>query len=259
MFKNLGFQLYSIRDFIQDPAFADLSLRRMRELGYTETQTAGNYLGDHLTMADLLKKNDIRVVGTHYPLADILEKPEETMAIHRAYGTTNVGIGAIPHEARQSLGALREFIKKYNDAAKLYAKEGFKLTYHNHNFEFERIDGYKTVMDVFYEEFDPSITFVLDTCWIAAGGGDVCAWMRKLAGRLDILHLKDYTVQVESSVRPVIKLTEIGNGNLHWDSIMACAEEIGVKHYCVEQDNNWDGTPFNSLRMSAEFLKKYQK
>ena len=258
MFQKLGFQLFTIRDFIQDLDFADLSLARMRELGYTETQTAGFY-GDHRLLAELLKKNDISVVGTHYPLAKILEDPAETMEIHRAYGTTNIGVGALPHESRQSLAALREFIKKYNDAAKLYAKEGFRLTYHNHNFEFERIDGYKTLMEVFYEEFDPNISFVLDTCWVAAGGGDVCAWMRKLAGRLDILHLKDYTVRVAASNHPDILLTEIGNGNLDWDSIMACAEEIGVKHYCVEQDNNWNQTPFNSLRMSAEFLKKYQK
>lgn len=257
MFQKLGFQLFSIRDFIQDLDFADLSLRRMREIGYTETQTAGFY-GDPRLLAELLRKNGITVVGTHYPLAKILGNPKETMEIHRAYGTTNLGIGALPNEARQSLDALREFIKTYNEAAKLYAKEGFHLTYHNHNFEFERIDGYKTVMEIFYEEFDPNISFVLDTCWIAAGGGDVCTWMKKLAGRLDILHLKDYTVEVPASHRPLVRLSEVGYGNLDWDSIMTCAEEIGVKHYCVEQDNNWNHTPFNSLRMSAEFLKKYQ-
>ncbi|MBQ9784994.1 MAG: sugar phosphate isomerase/epimerase [Clostridia bacterium] len=258
MFEKLGLQIYTVRDFITDPEFADVSFKRLHDLGYTETQLAGNYLEPKL-MGELLQKHGIKVVGTHYSFDKILNDPKETIETHRMWGTTNIGIGAIPHEARQSLDALRKFIKDYNDAAKLYAKEGFKLTYHNHNFEFERVDGYKTLMDVFYEEFDPSITFVLDTCWVAAGGGDVCAWMRKLAGRLDILHLKDYYIRVESSVRPEIKLCEVGYGNLDWDSIMACAEEIGVKHYCVEQDTNWTGTPFESLRMSAEFLKKYQK
>ncbi|MBQ9773720.1 MAG: sugar phosphate isomerase/epimerase [Clostridia bacterium] len=259
MFEKLGLQLYTVRDLLLDPDYADLTFRRLRELGYTEVQLAGNYVEPKL-LGELLKKNDIRIVGTHYPLAKILENPEETIATHRMWGTTNIGIGAIPREARESLEALRKFIKDYNEAAKLYAKEDFKLTYHNHNFEFERIDGYKTLMDIFYEEFDPeNITFVLDTCWVAAGGGDVCAWMRKLQGRLDILHLKDYTVKTASSLRPDILLCEVGNGNLDWDSIMACAEEIGVKHYCVEQDMNFDGSPLNSLGMSAKFLQKYQK
>jgi len=56
-----------------------------------------------------------------------------------------------------------------------------------------------------------------------------------------------------------LQLAEIGNGNLCWDHILATAEKTGVKHYVVEQDSNFDGTPFNSLRMSAEFLAKYRK
>ncbi len=40
---------------------------------------------------------------------------------------------------------------------------------------------------------------------------------------------------------------------------MAKAEEIGVKHYVVEQDNNWTPTPIDRLRISAEFLEKYRR
>lgn len=259
MFQNLGLQLYSVRDYIKDPEFADLSFRRLHELGYTEAQAAGHAF-DAKLFGELLAKNGIRIVGDHCSLDDILHKPEQTVEKYRMWGTTSFGVGALPHEARADVGALRKFIKDYNKAAEQYAKEGFKLTYHNHNFEFERIDGYKTVMDVMAEEFDPqNITFVLDTCWVAAGGGDVCAWIKKLAGRIDLLHLKDMTVKVANSCHPEICLTEIGNGNLDWDSILATAEQTGVKHYIVEQDGNFDGTPFNSLRMSAEFLKKYQK
>ena len=37
------------------------------------------------------------------------------------------------------------------------------------------------------------------------------------------------------------------------------AEKIGVKSYVVEQDTNFVGSPFNSLKMSADFLAKYMK
>lgn len=259
MIQNLGLQLYTIRDFMKDPEFADLSFRTVRELGYTEAQAAGCAFDSKL-FGELLQKNGIKIVGNHCGLEDILERPEQTMEMHRAWGTTNFGIGGIPHEARQGIAPLREFIAKYNKAAEEYAKEGFKLTFHNHNYEFERIDGYKTVMDILAEEFDPeNISFVLDTCWVAAGGGDVCHWINKLAGRIDILHLKDMTVKVVRASEPQVLLTEVGNGNLYWDGIMEAAEKAGVRHYVVEQDGNWVGTPFNSLRMSAEFLKKYQK
>ena len=121
-----------------------------------------------------------------------------------------------------------------------------------------RIDGYKTVMDILAEELDPKNTsFVLDTCWVAAGGGDVNAWIEKLAGRLDILHLKDITIiRDEHGLKPV--MTEIGKGNLCWDSIISTAEKAGVKHYVVEQDAYFTESPLNSLKMSAEFLSKYR-
>ncbi len=259
MFEKLGLQIYTVRDFIHDPEFADLSFRTLRELGYTEAQTAGcNF--DPKLFGELLAKNGIKVVGNHCSLEDILQTPERTMEIHRMWGTTNLGIGGIPHEARQGGEALRKFINDYNKAAEQFAKEGFKLTFHNHNYEFEQIDGTKTLMDVFAEEFDPeNISFVLDTCWVAAGGGDVRYWIEKLAGRIDILHLKDFSVKVARATTPEISLREVGYGNLYWDGIMESAEKAGIKHYVVEQDSNWTDTPFKSLEMSAAFLKKYQK
>jgi sugar phosphate isomerase/epimerase len=179
------------------------------------------------------------------------------MEIHRMWGTTTVGTGAMPMPPRTNLDELKKYIAEFNRVAELYAKEGFRVSYHNHHFEFVRIDGYKTIMDVLYEELDPKNTsFVLDTCWVSAGGGDVVAWIEKLAGRLDILHLKDMTMHYNNGhLEP--KVTEVGNGNLSWDPIMAAAERAGVKHYVVEQDYGFTGTAFNSLQLSADFLKKY--
>lgn len=259
MFQNLGLQLFTIRDYMKDPEFADLSFAKIASLGYTEAQAAGCAFDPKL-FGELLQKHGIKVVGNHCSLDDILKTPEKTVEMHRMWGTSTLGIGGIPHEARQSGEALRKFIKDYNKAAEQFSKEGFKLTFHNHNYEFEQIDGTKTLMDVFAEEFDPeNISFVLDTCWVAAGGGDVRYWIEKLAGRIDILHLKDLSIKVARAPFPEISLREIGQGNLYWDGIMESAEKAGVKYYCVEQDSNWNGTPFNSLRISAEFLKKYQK
>ena len=260
MFKNLGVQLYTIRDFMKDPEFADLSFQKLAQMGYTEAHTAGNGLGDDALFAELLKKNGISIIGTHYDYDEILNNPEKTMEVHRMWGTTNVGIGGMPAKPRQNLDELKAFISQFNKAAEQYAKHGFRLTYHNHHFEFVRIDGYKTLMDLLYEGLDPATTsFVLDTCWVSAGGGDVCDWMEKLEGRLDILHLKDMALKKDDVKGYQPYLTEVGHGNLAWDKIMATAEKIGVKHYVVEQDMNWKGTPFNSLQMSADFLAKYRK
>ena len=96
---------------------------------------------------------------------------------------------------------------------------------------------------------DPKTTsFVLDTYWVQHGGGDVIAWMNKLAGRIDILHLKDMAMADKQYI------TEIGQGNLNFDGIIETAEKIGVKHYVVEQDT-CPGDPFDSLKISYDYIK----
>jgi sugar phosphate isomerase/epimerase len=93
---------------------------------------------------------------------------------------------------------------------------------------------------------------------VSAAGADPVYWIDRLAGRLDILHLKDMVLcHCNGSLVP--NVTEVGYGNMHWEPIMAAAERAGVKHYVVEQDFNFTNTPFESLRLSAAYLKKYWK
>ncbi len=256
MFKKLGVQLYTARDLMQDPEYADLTFAKMAAMGYSEAHTAGCSIDEKL-FGELLEKHGIKIIGTHHSWNKILEDVEGTIALHKMWGTTNIGIGGMPKEPRESLDALKKFIGDFNRMAEIYAKEGFRLTYHHHNFEFVRIDGKKTIMDLLYEELDPvNTSFVLDTCWLTAGGVDVCEWLEKCRGRLDILHLKDMYLKKQDKVF-VPAITEVGQGGVAWDRVLKTAEEVGVKHYVVEQDINWSPDPMSSLKMSADFLKKY--
>jgi sugar phosphate isomerase/epimerase len=74
--------------------------------------------------------------------------------------------------------------------------------------------------------------------------------MERLAGRIDLLHLKDMGKSREPDTQFI---TEIGHGNLWWDGIIETAEKIGVKYYVVEQDET-PGDPFESIKFSSEYL-----
>ena len=260
MIKNLGLQLFTVRDYMTDEKSIGETFERLVKMGYTEGQTAGNNV-EIPGYAELAKKHGMTIVGTHYDFAKIVNNPKETMALHENLGTKNVGIGGMPGDARKSYDNLMKFIETFNVTAAEYAKDGFKLTYHNHSFEFIKINGQKTIMDYLYEELDPKNTsFVLDTCWVAHGGADVRHWLEKLSGRVDILHLKEIEAFYNESGAVTQGLTHIGNGNIWWDGVLETAERVGVKHYVVEQDNRWiDGDPFKSLEASRERLKEYLK
>ena len=255
MFTKLGLQVYTVRDHIKDEASMDATFAKLAELGYSELQTAG---WESETYAALAKKHGLTVIGTHYNFDKIINNIDETVALHKALGTTNIGIGG---GSARSYDDIMTFIEKYNKAAAEYAKHGFKLTYHNHSFEFVEVKDGKSMMDLLVEGLDKdNVSFVLDTCWVANAGGDVCAWLEKLAGRIDILHLKDLKVTFSDEGKWAVRqqLCEIGNGNLAWDRILRTAEATGVKHIVVEQDNGWiDGDPFKSLEFSKKYLDQY--
>lgn len=255
MFKKLGLQVYTVRDHIKDEESMDATFKRLAEIGYSELQTAG---WESETYAKLAKKYGHTIVGTHYNYDKIINNIDETMKLHEVLGTTNVGIGGCGARTYEDI---MKFIESYNKAAQIYAKNGFKLTYHNHSFEFVEVKDGKSTMDLLVEGLDPEKTsFVLDTCWVANAGGDVCGWIEKLAGRIDILHLKDLKVNFADEGKWAVRqqLCEIGNGNLAWDRILKSAEATGVKHIVVEQDNFWiDNDPFKSLEFSKKYLDQF--
>lgn len=257
MFSKLGLQLYTARNLIKDEASLEEVIERLVALGYTQMQTAG---WESEAMARIAKKHGMEIVGTHYNFDKIQNEVEETVKLHQALGTTNLGLGAMPGWAHEDQDGLFRFIETMNKTADIYAKYGMRLTYHNHSFEFSSLDGKKTVMDYMYEGFNDNVSFVLDTCWVANAGADVCDWIEKLSGRLDILHLKDIRSICIDGWNTRQEMCEIGNGLIAWDKVIKTAETTGVKYYVVEQDGHWiDDDPFKSLEVSKNYLEKFMK
>jgi sugar phosphate isomerase/epimerase len=90
----------------------------------------------------------------------------------------------------------------------------------------------------------------IDTYWIQHGGADPVAWCAKLANRLPLLHIKDYTVLPTG--KP--DFTTIGAGNLNWPGIIAAADKSGCAWFIVEQDFT-PGDPFDAVKQSFEYIK----
>lgn len=83
-----------------------------------------------------------------------------------------------------------------------------------------------------------------------AGGADPSAWIRKLKGRIEAIHLKDMTIIDNQQL-----MTEIMEGNLQWSEIFSACEEAGVKWYLVERDDG-PKDAFESLRISNNNLRE---
>jgi len=263
MIEKLGFQLYSIRDYYRDNENATEdtlidALTRLKKAGYDEVQTAGfgNIISEE-RISEIFKETGFKVQGTHWDTDEIFNDPDETMRKHiELFDTKIMGIASVPGYARQDMDSLRKFINDLNCVSDKVKPHGFKISIHNHNWEFVKLDGKKTILEYVVEETDPDvISICLDTHWVQRGGGNPTTWIEKLKDRIDILHLKDMGTEIKDNVF-VPYFAEIGYGCMDFDSIMAAAEKSNVKYYCVEQDI-CPADSVDSLAMSAGYIKEH--
>ncbi len=253
MIKKIGLQLYSVRDNLATPELAAQTFKKLKELGFDEAQTAGCYGMPYDKFYELANNAGIEIIGTHDDFNMMKTDIDQAIANHKMLHTTNMGIGGFRVETAAEMQA---FIEDANKIGKRIAEEGMKFTYHNHSHEFIKLDNGKSMMEMLVEGLDPKTTsFVLDSYWVQNAGGDVCTWIEKLEGRIDILHLKDMHVIKSPEGYAITDITEIGNGNLDFNKIIATALKTGVKHFCVEQDNcPVDYIP--SMKFSSDYLHK---
>lgn len=252
--EKIGVQLYTIRSAMTTADDIKRSFEKLKKLGYDEVQTAGSPTAKdaegkvamtYEEFGKAAKEAGLTIVGTHDNLDAMTADPAQAMANHRLLGTTNMGIGGF---FRSTVPEFEAIIQRINAFAKIISKEGFKFTYHNHSHEFMKVDG-KTFMERLAEGLDPATTsFVLDTYWVQHGGADVRHWINRLAGRVDILHLKDMGRNGDGPY-----ITEIGNGNIWFEGVIEEALKTGVKHFVVEEDI-CPGDPFDSLKISSDYL-----
>ena len=206
--------------------------------------------------------------GVLAPLADVyIEMTHNFATLAETYKTAEATTDPAERERladeirvknRQYEADRQALIEKANAIGKKCKEHGFKFTYHNHSHEFYKWpETGKTTMEMLVEGLDPETTsFVLDTFWVQTGGGDVIGWIKKLKGRIDIVHFKDMKIS-KPGWGSEQKMTEIGNGNLNWPAIIEACNEAGVKYYVVEQDRDFTYNCYDSFKRSAEFLSQF--
>jgi sugar phosphate isomerase/epimerase len=246
---TIGINLYSLREQCKDAAGLHYTLARLGEIGYTAVQVSGVSLEPE-RIADQVKESGLICAATHMPWPQIRDATEQVIKIHQMYGCRHAAIGGLPPEYIQTSSGIDRFAREISVPAKKLADAGISLSYHNHHHEFIRIDG-KTWLEMLYERIDPKyLSAEIDTYWVQTGGGDPVKWIRKMAGREPLLHVKDKAIAsgIEERFAPV------GSGNLDWPEILKAAEESGVEYVLVEQDEMYGCDPFAAVEDSYRFL-----
>jgi sugar phosphate isomerase/epimerase len=247
--QQVAVQLYTLRDFIKTPADIAATLKKVRKLGYQAVQVSAMGPIEESELLKMLEGEGLVLCATHEDAAMILNEPH---AVVERLKKLNCKYTAYPFPRGIDFAdetQIHALAKKLDAAGAVLREAGQVLTYHNHAIEFVKF-GDKLALEIIYGETDPqNLQAEIDTYWIQYGGGSPVEWCQRLAGRLPLLHMKDYMFMKENKH----EMAEIGEGNLDWKAIIAASEKSGCEWFIVEQDY-CPADPFDSLKASFDYI-----
>lgn len=250
MDKRIGAQLYTLRDFCKTAEDLDSTFAKLKEIGYQVVQASAIGPIPPETVKETADRYGLSVVCTHRPYTEFTEQLPQLINAHHVMNCKIAGIGGLPVEFRSGAEAIKKFIAAINPVCKQLKAEGIQFAYHNHSFEFAKTDG-KYLMDYLLENTDPDeFKFIVDVYWLAFAGIDPAGFIEKLGSRVAAVHFKDLAVNSTNEVF----MTEVMEGNLDWDKIIAASEKSGAQYALVEQDI-CQRDPFESMKISYDNLQ----
>ncbi len=263
----IAIQLYSVRD----EAAADLrgTLAAIKEMGYEGVEFAGLHGYSAAAIKAMCHEIGLCPISAHVPYYDMVADPEGVLRTYAEIGCKYVAIPYLTPECRPGTDGFAKVVENAAMLGEVANKLGMTLLYHNHDFEFEKIDG-KYALEVLYDTVPCSLLQTeLDTCCVRVGGEEPAAYVKKFAGRAPVVHLKDYAggksehmyelIGIESDAAPEenpFEFRPVGSGVQNIPAIIAAAESAGAEWLVVEQDQpSMSLSPIECARKSIEYLR----
>lgn len=263
----IALQLYSVREDMK----ADFkgTIQKAKDMGYDGVEFAGLYGKSAKEVKDICNEIGITPISAHVPFTDMMENPD-LIETYAEIGCKYVVIPYLTEEYRPGQEKFNDVIQGAKVLGEKANSLGMKLCYHNHDFEFTKING-EYALDILYKEVPAELLQPqIDTCWVNVGGENPSDYIRKYNGRIEILHLKDFAGSKSENMYALIGIDEdekkdtagkfefrpVGKGVQNFPDILVAAEEVNTKWVVVEQDNpSLDLSPLECAKVSIDYLK----
>lgn len=248
---SFGFQVWTIRKEL----LADFpgTLKKMAALGYSEVEMCSP-LGYSMAgfkplnemsgteMKKVIEDSGLTCNSSHFTGPELRDSLD-----NRIQWATEIGMKQMAQSMPNiklkgaTMDDWRKTAQELNEIGEKTKAAGIQMVYHNHNFEFQRIDG-ELIYPVLMEELDADLVKMQFQVAVIDEGFKAQDYFRKYPGRFISAHLADYSTEQEKQV-------PLGQGIVDWSDLFEAAKTGGVENYFVEMDPA-------TFPESAEFLLK---
>lgn len=264
---KIALQLHSVRDELQQDFYE--TLKKVKKMGYSGVEFAGLFGRDPMDVKAWCADLGLDPISAHVPLVQLMEDLETTIDCYADIGCKYVVIPYLAESDRYGSEAFNAMMDRIPAIGEELAKRGMVLQYHNHDFEFASIGG-EYVLDYMYRTVGPDkLQTQLDTCWVNVGGEDPVKYLKKYAGRIPTVHLKDFAGRRSDNMYVLIGLDDnrkeaasgefefrpLGKGLQNIPAIVEAATEGGAEWFIVEQDRPSMGlSAMECAKVSMDYL-----
>jgi len=257
--KKVGVQLYTVRDLIAKDVKG--TIKQVAGLGYSEVENFG-YNGKFFGMTASEYKSFLGDVGLkatsgHYMYGNFGNRKvpgtivygwEKAVEEAKAIGQDYMVVAYLMPNERKSLDDYKKIAEDLNKAGETCRKAGIQLCYHNHDFEFEQVNG-QLPIDILTQQTEANLVKIeLDLYWATRAGQNPIQLFNQHKGRIALWHVKDMDKTEKKN------FTEVGNGVIDFATIFQNAKLSGMKHFFVEQDV-CPGNPLDSIKQSIGYIQ----
>lgn len=244
-----GIQLYTLRDIIGTDLTGTLTA--ISKIGYSSLEAYGFDGSFFKSPAKEFRKicNDLGmdITSTHSGIT-AANATEYTDKAAEA-GLEFLILPSFNGRPEKTLDDFKKVAHEMNQIGEITKKAGINFGYHNHDFEFQTMEGqlpYNTLL----AETDPAlVSFEMDIFWVLKGRQDPVQYFKSHPGRFHTWHIKDMGNDGDSCI--------VGNGKINFKDLLKHSKKAGLKRFFVEQEHYAEGTPIYCAEQSCKYIQKH--
>ena len=231
----IGCQLYPVGKMVAQDF--EGTLRQLAAIGYRSIELCSPHsYGDFAALAKMqgaevrkkIEAAGLRCESCHYGFQELKDKLDDRVAYAKELGLKQMILATFGLRKNATMADWMKAAGELNKIGERVKKQGLQVGFHNHNGEFEKIDG-ALIYDKLMGEFDPKLVKMQFQVAVISMGYQAATYLQKYPGRFISLHLADWSSTEK-------RQAAVGSGVVDWKGLFAVAKAGGVENYFVEMN-----------------------